>query len=100
METAEEVLLRLYREVYFDFNMRHFHEKLLEERKIRVSYTWVQQALQGAGLAAKRRKRGPHQRRREPGRRFSSKAPSNLWRRRYPTAAGMEPGTESAWSFR
>ena len=27
METAEEVL-RLYREVYFDFNIRHFHEKL------------------------------------------------------------------------
>jgi transposase len=63
METAEEVL-RLYREVYFDFNMRHFHEKLLEEHEIRLSYTWVQQALQGAGLVAKRRKRGPHRRRR------------------------------------
>jgi len=59
METAEEVL-RLYREVYFDFNIRHFHEKLQEEHEIRLSYTWVQQALQGAGLVAKRRKRGPH----------------------------------------
>jgi hypothetical protein len=29
METAEEVL-RLYREVYFDLNIRHFHEKLRE----------------------------------------------------------------------
>jgi hypothetical protein len=48
----------------FDFNIRHFHEKLLEEDEIRVSYTWVQQALQGAGLVAKRRKRGPHRRRR------------------------------------
>jgi transposase len=63
METAEEVL-RLYREVYFDFNIRHFHEKLLEEHEIRLSYTWVQQALQGAGLVAKRRRRGPHRRRR------------------------------------
>ena len=27
MDTAEEVL-RLYREVYFDLNIRHFHEKL------------------------------------------------------------------------
>ncbi len=63
MATAEEVL-RLYREVYFDFNIRHFHEKLLEEHEIRLSYTWVQQALQGAGLVAKRRKRGPHRRRR------------------------------------
>ena len=63
METAEEVL-RLYREVYFDLNMRHFHEKLREEHGIEVSYTWVQQALQGAGLVAKRHKRGPHRRRR------------------------------------
>ena len=54
MEIAEEVL-RLYREVYFDLNMRHFHEKLREEHKIELSYTWVQQALQGAGLVAKRR---------------------------------------------
>lgn len=63
METAEEVL-RLYREVYFDLNIRHFHEKLREEHGIELSYTWVQQALQGAGLVAKRRKRGPHRRRR------------------------------------
>jgi transposase len=63
METAEEVL-RLYREVYFDLNMRHFHEKLRDEHKVELSYTWVQQALQGAGLVAKRRKRGPHRRRR------------------------------------
>src|SRR5579862_2823601 len=63
METAEEVL-RLYREVYFDLNIRHFHEKLRDEHKIELSYTWVQLALQGAGLVAKRRKRGPHRRRR------------------------------------
>ncbi len=63
METAEEVL-RLYQEVYFDLNMRHFHEKLREEHEISLSYTWVQQALQGAGLVANWRKRGPHRRRR------------------------------------
>src|SRR3984957_761456 len=63
MDTAEEVL-RLYKEVYFDLNMRHFHEKLREEHQIELSYTWVQQALQGAGLVAKRKKRGPHRRRR------------------------------------
>ena len=63
MDTAEEVL-RLYKEVYFDLNMRHFHEKLQEEHEIKLSYTWVQQALQGAGLVVKRRKRGPHRRRR------------------------------------
>jgi transposase len=63
METVEEVL-RLYKETYFDLNIRHFHEKLREEHQIVLSYTWVQQALQGAGLVAKRRKRGPHRRRR------------------------------------
>ncbi len=65
METAEEVQ-RLHRETYFDLNMRHCHEKLRAEHPIEVSYTWVQQALQGAGLVAKRRKRGPHRRRRAP----------------------------------
>lgn len=46
MKTAEEVL-RLYREVYYDLNIRHFHEKLREEHQIELSYTWVQLALQG-----------------------------------------------------
>jgi transposase len=61
--TVEEVL-RLYREEYYDFNIRHFHEKLQDEHDIKLSYTWVQLALQGAGLVAKRHKRGPHRRRR------------------------------------
>src|SRR2546427_1417165 len=61
--TREEVL-RLYREEYYDLNMRHFHEKLRDEHDIQVSYTSVQNALQGAGLVAKRHKRGPHRRRR------------------------------------
>jgi transposase len=63
LATMEE-LLKLYREKYFDLNMRHFHEKLRDEHKIEVSYTSVQNALQGAGLVAKRHKRGPHRRRR------------------------------------
>jgi hypothetical protein len=63
LATVERVL-QLYREVYYDFNIRHFNEKLREEHQIRLSYTWVQKALQGAGLVAKRRKRGPHRRRR------------------------------------
>src|ERR1700680_1689892 len=61
--TVEEVL-GLYRETYYDLNIRHFHEKLSAEHKIALSYTWVQKALQGAGLVARRRKRGPHRRRR------------------------------------
>ena len=64
LQTVEEVL-RLYRQVYFDLNMRHFHEKLQEEHSIHLSYTWVQKALQGAGLVARGRKRRKHRRRRE-----------------------------------
>jgi hypothetical protein len=59
-----EEMLRLYREEYYDLNMRHFHEKLRDEHAIQMSYTSVQNALQGAGLVAKRHKRGPHRRRR------------------------------------
>ncbi len=61
-----EMVLRLYQETYYDLNMRHFHEKLREVHGIRLSYTWVQKALQGAGLVAKRGKRAKHRRRREP----------------------------------
>ena len=64
METAERVL-GLYQDTYFDLSVRHFHEKLREEQDIRLSYSWVKQALQGAGLVGRRKKRGPHRRRRE-----------------------------------
>jgi len=64
VETLEKVL-GLYREKYFDFNVRHFHEKLVEEHGIKLSYTWVKLALQGAGLVATRRRRTRHRRRRE-----------------------------------
>ena len=57
-------MLALYQDQYPDFNVRHFHEKLKESENIELSYSWVKQALQGAGLVARRRKRGPHHRRR------------------------------------
>jgi transposase len=59
-----EAVLRLYQERYFDFNVRHFHEKLQAEHGIKLSYTWVKLALQGAGLVKKGRKRGVHRKRR------------------------------------
>jgi transposase len=60
-----EQVLGLYRDRYFDLNVKHFHEKLGEQHQIQLSYTWVKQALQGAGLVAKGRKRGVHRKRRE-----------------------------------
>ncbi len=63
LATVEQVL-GLYRDRYFDLNVRHFHEKLGEEHGIGLSYTWVKAALQGAGLVARGRKRGVHRKRR------------------------------------
>ena len=63
LETVKRVL-GLYRDQYFDLNVRHFHEKLGSEHGIQLSYTWVKTALQGAGLVAKGRKRGVHRKRR------------------------------------
>src|SRR6201982_3582826 len=62
--TVEKVFA-LYREKYFDLNVQHFHEKLQAEHGIELSYSWVKQALQGAGLVARGRKRGAHRKRRE-----------------------------------
>jgi transposase len=82
-----EQVLSLYRDRYFDRNVQHFHEKLQAKHDIRLSYTWVKAALQGAGLVARGRKRGVHRRRRE--------------RRRYPaccctlTVAGIAGSSTS-----
>lgn len=63
LETLEQVLM-LYQQQYFDFNVKHFHEKLLEDHQIELSYSWVKAALQGAGLVKKSRKRAVHRKRR------------------------------------
>ncbi len=60
-----EKVFALYQEKYFDFSVRHFHEKLWEEHGLLLSYSWVKLALQGAGLVSKARQRGVHRRRRE-----------------------------------
>jgi transposase len=87
LATVEQVL-GLYRERYFDLNVRHFHEKLAEEHGVHLSYTWVKQALQGAGLVARGCKRGAHRKRRPrrplPGARRAV-------RNRLPAACGAGP---------
>jgi len=82
METAEKVLA-LFQQKYFDFSVRHFHEKLQEQHQISLSYSWVKQALQGAGLVARRKKRGSHRRRRPrrpmPGRLLHIDGSKHRW---------------------
>jgi transposase len=59
-----EKVLSLYRDQYYDLNVRHFHEKLGEQHDIHWSYTWVKNVLQGAGLIKQTRTRQPHRKRR------------------------------------
>src|SRR5436305_14554731 len=40
-----EQVLGLYRDRYFDLNVRHFHEKLQHEHEIELNYTCVKLAL-------------------------------------------------------
>jgi transposase len=61
-----ERLLRLYRERYRGFNVRHFHQIARREHGAQVSYSFLKQALQTAGLVKRHRARGRHRRRREP----------------------------------
>jgi transposase len=59
-----EEVLRLYRERYFDLNVKHFHEKLTQQHGLHVSYTWTKGVLQGAGLVKRQPRRGGHRKRR------------------------------------
>jgi transposase len=99
-----ERVLRLYRENYFDFNVRHFHEKLREEHGISLSYTWVKRALQGAGLVRKDRRRGVHRRRRPrrplPGMLLHLDGSSHAWLgdgRRYDLLVVLDDATSTIY---
>ncbi len=59
-------VLRLYRERYPSFNVRHFHQLSRRDHVVTFSYTLFKTALHEAGLVAKSRARGRHPRRREP----------------------------------
>jgi transposase len=58
--------LRVYRERFATYNVRHFYAKLKQQGGCRWSYTVVRRALQAAGLVKKKRPRGRHFIRREP----------------------------------
>ena len=57
-------VLELFETRYFDFNVKHFHEKLASEHEVRRSYSWTKNTLQAAGKVAKAKRRGSHRRRR------------------------------------
>ena len=59
-------VLRLYRERYAGFNVRHFHQIARREHGVTASYSFVKQVLQAARLVKTHRARGRHRLRREP----------------------------------
>jgi len=65
-----EHILRLYREQYLGFNVRHFHELAVAQHQVTLSYSFVKTALQQAGLVAKAKGRGRHRKRRARKDRF------------------------------
>ena len=62
---VDEVMavVSLFETRYYDFTVKHFHEKL-EGHGIHRSYTWTKKALQKAGVVKKAPRRGAHRRKR------------------------------------
>ena len=59
-----EWMLEEYRTRYFDFNAKHFHERIKAEAKFEYGYTWTKTQLQKAGLVNKARRRSCHRKKR------------------------------------
>lgn len=64
--SVDEVMtvMNLYETKYYDFSVKHFHEKL-PWYGIDRSYTWTKSLLQLAGVVGKAKRRGVHRRKRQ-----------------------------------
>jgi len=63
-DPLKERLIRLYQKTYFDFNIRHFKDKLEENHKIKLSYETIRQILTAADIHKPKKKKLIHRRRR------------------------------------
>src|SRR6202030_2110892 len=59
------LMLELYGEMYWGWNVKHFHEHLVRDHGFRWGYTWVKTQLQTAGLVTHAARRRAHRRKRE-----------------------------------
>jgi len=59
-----EWLLAEFRTRYFDFTVKHFHERLVAEHKFELSYSWTKRVLQDAGVVKRAPKRSAHRKKR------------------------------------
>ena len=75
-------LISLYETHYYDFRVKHFHEKL-PAHGFNLSYTCVKNKLQEAGVVKRAKKRGQHRRKRErkplPGMMLHQDGSSHEW---------------------
>ena len=60
----EEEVEALYRERYFGFTAKHFHEHLVRDHGFGWGYTWTKLFLQSKGFLAKAARKGAHRRKR------------------------------------
>ena len=83
-------ILRLYREQFAGWNVRHFYRFARRDHTVTLSYSFVKLALQEAGLVRRGRARGRHRRRREPrpcfGELLHLDGSTHAWLRRCPDA--------------
>jgi transposase len=83
-------ILRLYRERFAGWNVRHFYRFARRDHAVTLSYSFVKLALQEAGLVRRARARGRHRRRREPracfGELLHLDGSPHAWLRRCPDA--------------
>ena len=81
---VDEVIkvITLFKTNYYDFTVKHFHEKL-EGHGIKRSYTWTKKVLQRAGVVKKAPRRGAHRRKRArrplPGMMLHQDGSSHEW---------------------
>jgi len=63
-DAAREEVEGLYRERYFGFTAKHFHEHLVADHSFAWGYSWTKTYLQQRGLIARAPRRGAHRRKR------------------------------------
>jgi len=59
-----ERMHQLYRELYGDFTVKHFHEHLVRRHGYKLGYTVTRLSLQAAGLVVKAKRRSAHRKKR------------------------------------
>ena len=97
-------LICLYETKYYDFTVKHFHEKL-QALGIKLSYTCVKNKLQEAGVVKRAAKRGQHRRKRPrkplPGMMIHQDGSSHEWvpGKKWDLIVTMDDATSESYSM-